>query len=62
MKRSGRDPVSGRIDFDLSTSEVITAGTEHFTAVTQIRGPNYGADPFLIGRLFYRAQLAVGQK
>ncbi len=51
-----------RIDFDLTTSEVISAGTAHFTAITQIDEPNYGPDPYLVSRLLHRAELAVGQK
>jgi hypothetical protein len=51
-----------RIDFDLTTPDVISAGITHFTAVMQVHEPNYGADPYLINRLLYRAQLAVGQK
>ena len=49
-----------RIDFDLTTTEVISTGIEHFTAVTQIE-PNYRADPWLINGLLYRARLAAGQ-
>ena len=49
-----------RINFDLTTSEVISTGIEQFTAVTQIE-PNYGADPWLIDWFLYRARVAAGQ-
>jgi hypothetical protein len=49
-----------RINFDLSTSDVISTDIEHFTAVTQTE-PNYGRYEELIDKFLYDARRSVGR-
>jgi len=49
-----------RIDFDLTTDEVIGMDIEHFTAVTQI-GPNYGPHEGFLAKFLYDARRSAGR-
>ena len=47
-----------RIDFDLTTTDVISTDYNHFTAVQQV-GPNYGPYPWVIAKFLYDARQSV---
>jgi len=49
-----------RINFELTTDEVISKDYDHFTAVEQI-GPNFGPYEWLIAKFLYDARRSVGR-